>query len=161
MANEQEEVLAELEAEFGTGYEDIEPRPFAVQFPRCQIKAEITNAYLGRSSGASARKQLVATCVLFECSAGEEYEGKTYTKSWGLANAQNLEWLKRDMLALDIIPPKNPKDLLRVINELMGVKFSGTLVPSADPDQFPPNMWLNRGARILEGASEGAGKERF
>lgn len=157
---EQEEVLAELEQEFETGYEGIDARPFAVQFPRCTIKAEITNAYLNRSSGASGRKQLVATCVLFECSTGEEYEGKTYTKTWGLENEQNLEWLKRDMLALDIVPPKNPKDLLRVINELMGMKFSAQLVPNKeDPEAFPPNMWLNRGARIEGGAS--GGKERF
>ena len=157
---EQENVLAELEAEFETGYEGIEPRPFAAQFPRCTIKAEITNAYLNHSSGASNRKQLVATCILFECSAGAEYEGKTYTKTWGLENEQNLEWLKRDMLALDVVPPKNPKDLLRVINELMGIKFSAQLVPNKeDPEQYPANMWLNRGARIVEGAT--GGKERF
>ncbi len=158
--SEQDEVLAELEQAFGAGYEEIEARPFAVQFPRCTIKAEITNAYLGRSSGTAARKQLVATCVIFECSAGEEFEGKTYTKTWGLENVQNLEWLKRDMLALDIVPPKNPRDLNRVMNELMGIKFSAQLVPNReDPDQFPANMWLNRGARILEGAS--GEKERF
>lgn len=157
---EQEEVLAELEADFGAGFEDIEARPFAVQFPRCTVKVEITNAFLARSSGAAARKQLVATCDIFECSAGEEYEGKTYTKTWGLANEQNVEWLKRDMLALDIVPPKNPKDLLRVANELAGVKFSAQLVPNReDPEQYPPNMWINRGARIIEGAS--GGKERF
>lgn len=157
---EQDEILAELEAEFGGGYEGIDPRPFAVQFPRCTIKAEITNAFLGRSSGTSARKQLVATCIILECSAGDEYEGKTYTKTWGLVNEQNLEWLKRDMLALDIVPPKNPRDLLRVANELAGVKFSGQLVPNReDPEQFPPNLWLNRGARVIEGGS--GEKERF
>ncbi len=157
---EQEEILAELEQESETSFENVTPRPFAVQFPRCTIKAEITNAYINRSSCTTARKQLVATCVLFECSAGEEYEGKTYTKTWGLINEQNLEWLARDMLALDIVPPKNPKDLLRVINELMGVKFSAQLAPNReDPEAFPPNMWLNRGARIIEGAA--GGEERF
>lgn len=158
---EQDEVLVDLEATFGTGFEDVEARPFAVQFPRCTIKAEITNAYLNRSSGASNRMQLVAICKIFECSAGEEYEGKTYTKAWGLANEQNLEWFKRDMLALDIAAPKNPKDILRVINELMGICFTGQLVPNKeDPEQFPPNMWLNRGARIIT-AGDGKTAERF
>lgn len=157
---EQEEILAELEKEFDKGYEGIDARPFAVQFPRCTIKAEITNAYLARSTGASGRKQMVATCNIFECSAGDEFEGKTYTKTWGVENEQNLEWLKRDMLALDIVPPKNPKDLIRVMNELMGIKFSAQLVPNReDPEQYPPNMFLNRGARIIEGGS--GEKERF
>lgn len=157
---EQDEVLEELEAAFGTGFEDIDPRPFAVQFPRCTIKAEVTNAYLNHSSGTSGRKQLVAVCNILECSAGEEFEGKTYTKTWGLENEQNLEWLKRDILALDIVPPKNPKDLIRVTNELMGIQFSAQLVPNReDPEQYPPNMWLNRGARVV-GTVDG-GKERF
>lgn len=158
---EQDEVLAELESDFAEGYESIEARPFSVQFPRCKVCVEVTNAFLGRSTGAAARKQLVATCTIYECSAGTEFEGKTYSKSWGMENAQNLEWLKRDMLALDIVPPKNPKDILRVINELMGIKFAAQLVPNKeDPEQFPPNMWINRGARIMEGASSG-GKDRF
>jgi len=152
MTNEQEEVIASLETEFQTGFEDIPARPFAVQFPRCSIKAEIVNAYLNRSSSASARKQLVAVCNVYECSAGEEFEGKTYNKIWGLENTQNLEWLKRDLQALDVAPPKNPKDLLRVVNELQGIKFSAQLTPNReDPDNYPPNMWLNRGARISDG----------
>ena len=158
---EQDEVLAELEEDFAEGYEGIDARPFMVQFPRCKVSVEVTNAFLGRSSGAAARKQLVATCTIFECSAGAEFEGKTYSKSWGMENAQNLEWLKRDMLALDIVPPKNPKDILRVINELMGIKFAAQLVPNKeDPEQFPSNMWINRGARIIEGAAS-TRDERF
>ncbi len=158
---EQDEVLAELEAEFKEGYEGIDARPFSVQFPRCKVVVEITNAFLGRSTGEAARKQLVATCNILECSAGEEFEGKPYSKSWGMENEQNLEWLKRDMLALDIVPPKNPRDILRVINELISIKFVAQLVPNKqDPEQFPANMWINRGARILEGATSGE-KERF
>jgi len=43
----------------------------------------------------------------------------------------------------------------------MGIKFAAQLVPNKeDPKQFPPNMWINRGARIIEGATSG-GKERF
>ncbi len=157
---EQDEVLTELELEFSEGYEGIDPRPFATQFPRCKITVEITNAFINRSSGQAARKQLAATCNIIECSAGEEFVNKTYTKTWGLENAQNLEWLKRDLLALDIVPPKNPKDLLRIVNELMGINFTAQLVPNKeDPEQFPPNMWINRGARV---AGTGAGaKERF
>ncbi len=160
--SEQDEVLVELKQDFAEGYEGIDARPFSVQFPRCKVGVEITNAFLGRSSGAAQRKQLVATCTIFECSAGEEFEGKTYSKSWGMENAQNLEWLKRDMLALDIVPPKDPQDILRVINELMGIRFAAQLVPNKeDAEQFPPNMWINRGARIMEGASSTGGKDRF
>ncbi len=157
--SEQDEVIAELESEFKTGYEGVEARPFAVQFPRCTIKAEIANAYIGRSA-SSGRKQLVAVCNILECSAGEEFAGKTYTKTWGLVDEQNMSWLKRDMLALDIVPPKDPKDLLRIVNELMGINFSAQLVPNReDSEQFPPNMFLNRGARVLEGGSKDG--ERF
>ena len=157
---EQDEVLAELEAEFSAGYEDIAARPFSEQFPRCKVKVEITNAFLNRSSGEANRKQLVATCTILECSAGEEFVNRTYSKSWGLENEQNLEWLKRDMLALDVVPPKNPKDLLRVANELTGIIFAAQLVPNkTDSEQYPANMWINRGARISDGAD--AGEEAF
>ena len=153
--NEQQEILDGLQNEFQDGYEGIDAIPFAAQFPRGQYKFVVTNAYVNRSA-FSNRRQLVAATKTTDASTGDEYVGKAYTKTWGLENAQNLEWLKRDMLALDIAPPKDPRDILRIVNELMGVAFSGNLVPNReDPEQYPPNLFLNRGARIIDGG-EGA-----
>ncbi len=157
---EQDEILAELANEFKEGYEGIAARPFSAQFPRCTVTVEVTNTFINRSSGEANRKQMVATCNILECSAGEEFVDKAFSKSWGLENEQNLEWLKRDLLALDIAAPKNPKDLLRVMDELTGIKFKAQLVPNKeDAERYPANMWINRGARIEDGTGEG--KDRF
>lgn len=154
MPDDQTEIVADLESDFQDGFEGIEARPFAAQFPRGTYGLEITNAYLGRS-GSSGRKQIVANCTVFEA-PNAEYIGKTYTKTWGLKDAQNIEWLKRDMIALDIKPPAGASDLPRVCNELMGIKLRGNLVPNReDPEQYPPNLFLNRGARVVEGSKEG------
>jgi len=158
MADENKEIIDDLEGEFGTGFEDIAAKPFQTSFPRGTYDFLSTNVYLGRSA-ASNRKQMVMTCKIEVASTGEEFVGKVYTKTWGLKDEQNMEWLKRDMIALNIEPPKNPKDLIRVMNELTDIRFRGQLVPNKeDPDQYPPNLFLNRGAKLEGAASGGSAK---
>ena len=161
MDNEQQDIASEVDSQFGAGFADVDPRPFSLQFPRGTYSFEITNAYLSRSASGSNRKQLVAVTNIFEASTGDEFVGKTYTKTWGLEDEQNLEWLKRDMIALDIEPPKTGKDLLAIAQKLIGIRFTGQLVPNRD-EQYPANLFLNRGAKVeVPAGSEAKTKARF
>jgi len=134
------DILKEVEESLGP-LEDIEARKTAVDPGICTVRVE--NAYLNRSQ--SGRKQLTAYCVVLKHER-EGNEGKTYYKNWGLETTENISWLKSDLINLGIEPPKNAQDLLRVCKELQGIVFEATLVENRD-NQFPPNMYINRGAR--------------
>ncbi len=160
---EEQSLIDELDEEFGEeGMADVGARTGLEVLPKGAYGFIITNAYLNRSSG-KGRKQLVAVCEVRETNAGDELIGKLYYKTWGLEKAENLEWLNGDLLNLDIAKPQNPKDLLRVAKELVGVGFQAALVDNKDP-QFAPNCYINRGARRvdLEGKNASAnGGETF
>lgn len=156
MSTEEENIVAELEDQFGAEIADI-PARTADQLPRMKVAFRIGNAFLNRSQN-TGRKQLTAACVILESDAGEEFVGKKYSKQWGVETMENWQWLKKDMLCLELEEPKNAKDLLALCKRLEGICFTGSLVPNID-DAFPPNCFINKGARRheLEGGEGPAG----
>jgi hypothetical protein len=126
---------------------DIEAKT-SEQLPKMKVVFCIKNAFLERS-GSSGRKQLTADCIILESDIGEEFVNKKYTKRWGLETEENIQWLKKDMNALELPEPKTPKDILSLAGALVGICFNGQLVPNTD-ESFPPNCFINKGARRHE-----------
>lgn len=156
MSEEEKNIVAELEEQFGAEIENI-PARTADQLPRMKVVLKIESAYLDRSS-TSGRKQLTAACVILESDVGDEFVGKKHKKNWGLETDENWQWLKKDILALELEAPKNAKELLALTNQLTGLCFTASLVPNTD-EAFPPNCYINKGARrheIEAGAGAGA-----
>lgn len=151
MSQEEQSIVSELEAQFGAAYSEAGTREVE-QLPKMRAVLRITNAFLDRSS--NNRKQLNAECEILESDAGDTYVGKTYTKRWGLETAENLQWLNGDMVSLGLTPPLTPTALLELKVGLVGICLTASLVPNTD-EQFPPNCYINKGARRedLEGTS--------
>ena len=152
-SQEEQNIVAELDAQFGAEIASIEART-AEQLPRMKVELKIANAFLNRSD-ASGRKQLTAATVILSSDAGEEFVDKKYSKNWGLETAENFAWLKRDMIALELEPPTDPKSVLALTQQLVGICFTASLVPNKD-EAFPPNCYINKGARRHELEGEGA-----
>lgn len=161
-SQEEENIVAELDAQFGTAIANIEARS-SEQLPQMKADFRIENAFLNRSQ-TSNRKQLTAAMVILSSDVGEEFVGKKYSKNWGLETAENFSWLKKDMIALELEPPTDPKSVLVLAQQLNGICFTGSLVPNKD-ENFPPNCYINKGARRHElegdGASAGAGSSNL
>jgi hypothetical protein len=87
-----------------------------------------------------------------------ELVGHTYTKNWGLKTAENVQWLNADLVSLEFDIIKQKEDFLSVASSLIGIAFDCSLVPNSDA-QYPPNCYINRGARRrdLEGTGTGTG----
>ena len=98
---------------------------------------------------------LTGACVILSSDQGEEFVGKKYSKNWGVETAENWAWLKKDMIALELEEPKDAKDLLALCQQLPGICFTASLVPNKD-ESFPPNCYINKGARRHELEGEGA-----
>jgi len=156
MSQEEENIVAELDAQFGAEIGGIEART-ADQLPQMKADFRIENAFLNRSQ-TSGRKQLTIATVVLSSNVGEEYAGKKYSKNWGLETTENWAWLKKDMIALELEPPSDAKCLVALTQQLTGICFTGSLVPNKD-ENFPPNCFINKGARRheLEGGSPSAG----
>ena len=152
-SQEEANIVAELDAQFGAEIANIEART-SEQLPQMKADFRIENAFLNRST-QSGRKQLTAAMVILSSEAGEEYAGKKYSKNWGLETAENFAWLKKDMIALELEPPTDPKSVLALTQQLTGICFTGSLVPNKD-DNFPPNCYINKGARRHELEGEGS-----
>lgn len=155
MTEEEQKIVAELDAQFGATIADIPERP-SDSLPRMTADLKVESAYLERSA-QSGRKQLVASCMLLASSAGEESVGKKYKKKWGLETEENWQWLKRDTKALELEPPSTSKALVTLCQQLTGICFTAQLTPNKD-QAFPPNCFINPGARRhdLEGGGSGA-----
>lgn len=147
MSTEEQNIVEELNAQFGVEIADIPERPSDL-LPRMKAVLKIESAYLNRSQ-TSGRKQLTIANVILESDQGEEHVGKKYKKNWGLETAENFQWLKKDMRALEIEPPNNAKEVLELCTQLTGLCFTGQLVPNVD-EAFPPNCYINKGARRHE-----------
>jgi hypothetical protein len=106
---------------------------------KCVLRIE--NAYIGRSK--NNRLQMTAVCKVVSHEAGNDQIGMTYTKNWGLVNADNIAWLKGDLLNLGIKAPVKNEDLATVPQQLVGLVFACTLVAN---EGFPPNCYINAGA---------------
>ena len=152
MTQEADNIVAELDQQFGSEIAGIEART-SEQLPKMKVEFRIENAFLNRSQ-QKGRKQLTAACIILASDAGEEFIGKKYSKNWGLDTVENWQWLKKDMLALELEPPQDAKSLVPLTQALMGICFTGSLVPNVDSD-FPPNCYLNKGARRHELEGEG------
>jgi len=153
MTQEAENIVAELEQQFGTEIEGIEARS-AEQLPQMKADFRIENAFLNRSS-QSSRKQLTIATVILASNVGDEFVGKKYSKNWGLETVDNWSWLKKDMIALELEAPTDAKSLVALTQQLIGICFTGSLVPNKD-ESFPPNCFINKGARRHELEGEGA-----
>jgi len=147
MDMEEKEIMAELEQQFGAELATIPARTVET-LPRMRAVFRITNAYLNRS-GASGRKQLTIETDIIESDAGAEFVGKTYKKNWGLETVENIQWLKKDMRCLELGEPADAKDIAALCGQLVGICFSGQLVPNTE-EGFPPNCFINPGARRHE-----------
>lgn len=145
--SEEQAIVEELNAQFGTEIADIPERPSDL-LPRMKAVFQIESAFLNRSQ-TSGRKQLTIACVIRESDQGEEHVGKKYKKNWGLETTENFQWLKKDIRALEIEPPNNAKEVLELCLQLEGICFAGQLVPNVD-EAFPPNCYINKGARKHE-----------
>ena len=152
-SQEEENIVAELDAQFGAEIANIEART-ADQLPRMKVDLRFENAFLNRSD-SSGRKQLTGACVILSSDQGEEFVGKKYSKNWGLETAENFAWLKKDMIALELEPPTDAKSVLVLSQQLPGICFTASLVPNKD-EAFPPNCYINKGARRHELEGEGA-----
>lgn len=137
----REDLLRELD-EGGIDIGDVDART-QEQIAAGKGVLNCTNAFVNRSRKAS-RLQLTAVCTVTAHENGDEFIGKTYHKSWGLKEKENLEWFKGDLVNLEIDPPKDNPDIARVIKELIGISFECTFV---DNEGFPPNCYINAGAR--------------
>jgi len=153
MSQEDENIVAELNSQFGAEIANIEARS-AEQLPRMKVELTIENAFLNRSD-ASGRKQLTAATVILTSDMGDEFVGKKYSKNWGLETTDNWSWLKKDMIALELEPPQDAKSLVALTQQLVGICFTASLVPNKD-EAFPPNCYINKGARRHELEGEGA-----
>lgn len=154
---EEQSIIAELDAQFGAEVANI-PERTSDQLPKMKCALQIESAYLNKSQ-TSGRKQLTIAAVILESDAGDEFVGKKYKKNWGLETAENWSWLKKDVRALELEPPSDPKQLLALCGQLQGLSFSAQLTPNQD-DAFPPNCYINKGARrhdLEGGASPGSG----
>lgn len=152
MSTEEQNIVAELDAQFGAAIADIPERPSDL-LPRMKVVLKIESAFLNRSQ-SSGRKQLTASCVILETDGGPEFVGKKYRKQWGLETEENWQWLKKDMRALELEPPSNAQGVLDLCSQLTGLCFTGQLVPNSD-EAFPPNCFINKGSRRHE--MEGSG----
>lgn len=152
---DETDIAAEVGAQFGEGMADIGARP-GTELPKMKGSFKITNAWLSRSQ-TSGRKQLEAETEILASDAGDEFVGKKYTKRWGLESEENMQWLNSDMLALGLEEPKSKEGLLALSTTLIGICFNASLVPNKD-EAFPPNMFINRGARREDLEGEGSGK---
>lgn len=153
MSTEEQAIVEDLNAQFGTEIADIQERP-SDQLPQMKADFRIENAFLNRSS-QSGRKQLTIACVILSSNVGEENVGKKYSKNWGLETVENFEWLKKDMRCLELEPPNNAKEVFELCAQLMGICFTGSLVPNKD-ESFPPNCFINKGSRRHELEDESA-----
>jgi len=147
MNNEEQNIVSELEEQFGGAIAGI-PERVAEQLPKMKCVLLIKNAFLNRSQ-ASGRKQLTIQTEVVESDAGEEFVGKDYKKNWGLETEENFSWLKKDMVALELEPPQSAKDLVPLCAQLEGLCFEAQLAPNVD-ENFPPNCYINKGARRHE-----------
>jgi len=156
MGTEEQNITDELAAQFGDEMANIPERP-SDQLPRQKATLRVEAAFLNRSA-TSNRKQLTVATVIIE-SDNTESIGKKYKKNWGLETEENIQWLKKDMRALELDPPTNAASLAALTQLLTGLCFVGTLVPNVD-DSFPPNCYINKGARRhdLEGGEGVSGK---
>lgn len=155
MSTEEQNIMDELDAQFGEDMANIPERP-SDMLTRQKATFRIESAYLNKSQ-TSNRKQLTIATVIIE-SNNEESVGKKYKKNWGLETEENIQWLKKDMRALELDPPTNAKSLAALTQLLTGICFVGSLVPNVD-EAFPPNCFINAGARKhdMEGAATNTG----
>jgi len=140
---DQNSIIDEVNAQFEN--EEIGTRDTSIAIGEAVLRC--TNCFLTRSKG-KGRKTMVAECIIVQHEEDGQ-EGKTYQKRWGLENPQNLAWLNGDLhnLDLEVLSAKTMKeDLARVVTELLGKCFIVALVENADT-QYPPNAFINKGAR--------------
>ena len=159
--NESQDVMGELGEEWGgeTGADVPDAKPFQESLPPMRALFRIENAFYNRSR--KGRKQLNAACVILQSDAGDEFKGKDITKRWGLETPTNLEWLNQNLVALDIPIVQTAtaaEDFKRLPSNLVGICFRADLVENEDK-QYPPNMYINEGARERE--HEGTQAEKY
>ena len=114
-----------------------------------QAILRVSNTMLNRSR--SGKAQLVAVCDITDHQGDASSIGMSFHKRWGLETAQNFEWLKGDALHLGLGPINSKDDITKFKDDLTeggGIEFVGSFVANED-EQYPPNLFINAGARKL------------
>ena len=160
--NNQNEILNDVAGQFKAD-EEVGTRVVGVLPGNATLRVE--NVFVNWSKGVAQRKQLCMSCTVLVHSEGDEMIGREYVKKWGLETADNLKWLNGDLTNLELQPMQfvTVPELKRVMTALNGIVFDTALVEN-DNKQYPPNSWINPGARRkdLEGGSTGEKpKSRF
>jgi len=144
--NENEDIVAALEGvqeAYQTARE--EPRQMT-QLPSGSYLFRVTNAFVGRSSGAANRLQLRIDLEVLR-GPTEKVVGRSYFKTWGLVDAEGMKWLTGDLLNLGFeLPDKVTEIPTKLCPELIGICFEATVRPAKDPT-YGPNVWIPKNAR--------------
>jgi len=154
---EQDSILGDVAGQFD-GVE-VETRVVGVVPGRATLR--VTNVFVNRSSGESQRKQLCIACEVL-AHEKEKMVGREYVKKWGLETTDNLEWLNGDLVNLEIQPMPNVtvSEMKRIMVALSEIVFDTTLVENPDK-RFPPNSFINAGARRTDFGSGKTEQKRF
>lgn len=159
-SQEQQQILEQLKQEQGDSFvADTETRKREQIAPAQGVEFRIINSFLGRSSQKGV-PQMTFVCQVVSHPEGEKYIGKSYYQNFTLNSEKGMGWLKAFFENLELGSPADFDEIVKLGDEAVeqGVCFVANLVPNQqDPEQYAPNMFVNRGARQrnLEGG-EGA-----
>lgn len=113
-ANAANAELAKMQA----AWKKAQPKEGFENIPDGAYNAKIEKAFIGKSKAG----RLQAT---FEMKiAGGELSGKTFNRFAGIDTPENLEWLKGDLVKLDVEPPDDITDLPAILDGLAGTYVS-------------------------------------
>ena len=102
-------------------WKKAQPKEGFEQLPDGQYSAKILKAYIDESK--SGRLQAVFELKI----CGGENSGKEVKKFAGLDTPENLEWLKGDLVKIDVEPPADITDLPATLDSLTGSFISMTV----------------------------------
>jgi len=155
MSEDVTKALEESQAAWAEARE--QPRQ-ATTLPLGSYLFKITNAFVGRSTGEAQRLQLRIDLQVLR-GPNEEVVGRSYFKTWGLEDAEQMKWLAGDLLNLGLELPTEVKKIpTETCLALINVCFEAQVRPSRDP-QYGPNVWISKNARRTpEGDLAGSGE---
>lgn len=154
MANEEADVMKDLAAEWKPEMANAGTSGV----PAGNATLKVTNAFIERSK--NGRKQLTLQVEVLDHKQDPTANGSKLPMRFGLDFATKIDDLKRlntALINLQLAPISGPLDVQRACRELSSVCFDGVVAKNNDP-QFPPNVYVNGGARRkdLEGATSGS-----
>lgn len=160
-SQEQQQIIEQMKQEQGDDLvKNTDARTREQIAPGQGVVFKIVNGFLRRSQQQGV-PQAVFVCEIVDHPEGDKWVGRNYYNTYGIHTESGISWFKAACNNLEIGEPESYDDIISKLNEAVGVVFQGNLVANReDADQYPPNLFINRGARKRE-VEGGEGGEAF